>query len=446
MGRWRRAALGGAVLLVGISVGVALAGLVGGVASSVQQGIVALRGDQPGDATPGGPLLQAGQEPQTGGGTGQGSAPTPGAEATKPPDPAATMPPAATPPPAAAAPTKPGSLPTPQPMPPAQAPNGLPPKPPGALPKPPSGALPPGAAPGLPAPPGSALPPMMPPPGAYGMPPGMPGSPAVPLTPPGGGPGLVPMPGMPFAGPGVVPPADVAYGPDPLQHLDVYPARRGTGPAPMLLFVHGGGWSIGDKSELSWLGAKLAEQGVLVAVANYRLSPAVQHPAHAQDVARAIAWLYRNGANYGGDPQRLYVGGHSAGAHLASLVALDDTYLGAEGLSTSVVRSVVGISGAGYDLDARYAASPLAQLFYAAFGKDPSRWALAAPLHYVDHGAPPFLLIHGLNDGEAPAAGAQTFAQALKRDGAQIRLELLPGLDHQAALLTALPSLLAFVQ
>jgi acetyl esterase/lipase len=253
------------------------------------------------------------------------------------------------------------------------------------------------------------------------------------------------MPGMPFTAPGAGPPADVAYGADPLQHLDLYQAR-GSGPAPMLLFVHGGGWSMGDKAELSWLGAKLAEQGVLVAVANYRLSPAVQHPAHAQDVARAVAWLYRNGASYGGDPQRLYVGGHSAGAHLASLVALDDTFLAAEGLSTSVVRSVVGVSGAGYDLDARYAASPLAQLFYAAFGKDPSRWALAAPLHYVDRGAPPFLLIHGLNDTQAPAVGAQSFAQALKRDGGQVRLELLPGLEHGTALLAALPALRAFVQ
>jgi acetyl esterase/lipase len=298
----------------------------------------------------------------------------------------------------------------------------------------------------MPAPPAQGLPPMMqPPPGGYGLPPGPPGSPMLPLTPPGVGPGLVPMPGMPLADPGTVPPAEVAYGPDPLQRLDIYPART-SGPTPMLLFVHGGGWSMGDKSELSWLGAKLAEQGVLVAVANYRLSPAVQHPAHAQDVARAVAWLYRNGASYGGDPQRLYVGGHSAGAHLASLVALDDTFLAAEGLSTGVVRSVVGVSGAGYDLDARYAASPLAQLFYAAFGKDPARWALAAPLHYVARGAPPFLLIHGLNDTQAPAAGAQTFAQALTREGAQIDLKLMPGLEHGTALLAALPALRAFVQ
>jgi acetyl esterase/lipase len=214
----------------------------------------------------------------------------------------------------------------------------------------------------------------------------------------------------------------------------------------MLLFVHGGGWSIGDKAELSWLGAKLAEQGVLVAVANYRLSPAVQHPAHAQDVARAVAWLYRNGANYGGDPQRLYLGGHSAGAHLAALVSLDGGYLAAESLSPGIVRGVVGISGAGYDLDARYVASPLAQLFYGAFGEDSARWAAAAPQKYVTKSAPAFLLVHGLDDTQAPAASAQSLAQALKAEGASVRLELLPGLEHGTALLAALPILRSFVQ
>jgi acetyl esterase/lipase len=367
-------------------------------------------------------------------------------------------------------PSQPGQAPLQQALPPTQTapPDGLPPKGTPVVPQVPGGKLPPSGGPRAPLPP--ALPPMaivpplppaspmmpslppggpmLPPGAAPGMPPGTaPGMPpgAAPGLSPGIPPGFAPWSGGQPSAPGVTVQADLAYGTDPLQHLDLYQPSA-DGPVPMLLFVHGGGWSIGDKSELSWLGAKLAEQGVLVAVTNYRLSPAVQHPAHAQDVARAVAWLYRNGANYGGDPQRLYVGGHSAGAQLASLVALDGTYLAAEGLGTNVVHSVVGVSGAGYDLDARYVASPLVQLFAAAFGKDPTRWALAAPLHYVDKNAPPFLLVHSLNDAEAPAIGAEVFARALKADGAQVRLDLLPGFDHQTALLAALPSLRAFVQ
>jgi acetyl esterase/lipase len=214
----------------------------------------------------------------------------------------------------------------------------------------------------------------------------------------------------------------------------------------MLLFVHGGGWARGDKLELRWLGEKLARDGVLVAIANYRLSPAVKHPAHAQDVARAAAWLHRHGAEHGGDLARLYLAGHSAGAHLVSLVALDPSYLAAEGLGPEIVRGVAGIGGAAYDLDSHYRSMPLAPLFVQAFGPDPGRWREAAPLRYVGKDTPPFLLVHGLNDADAPAASSQKFAVGLQRAGVPVELELLPGHDHYSVLPVALPSLRAFVQ
>src|SRR5439155_21268384 len=97
-------------------------------------------------------------------------------------------------------------------------------------------------------------------------------------------------------------------------------------------------------------------------LANYRLSPVVQHPTHAQDVARAVAWCHRQGARYGGTPPRLCLMGHSSGAHLAALVALDATYLAAEGLDRAVSHGVIGIAGAGFDLDARHGMSPVAPL------------------------------------------------------------------------------------
>jgi acetyl esterase/lipase len=237
----------------------------------------------------------------------------------------------------------------------------------------------------------------------------------------------------------------VSYGPELRHRLDVYlPAAAS--PAPMVLFVHGGAWMSGDKMHYAWLGEQLARHGMMVAVANYRLSPAVHHPAHAQDVAKVVAWLHHHGPNFGGDPQRLFVAGHSAGAHLASLVALDGSYLAAEGLGTAVIRSVVGIAGAGYDLDARYAATPLAQFFTPAFGMDPARWADAAPLRFVQAAAPPFFLIHGLNDTMAPASSTQVFAAALQQQGVPTRLDLLPSQDHYTVLVTALPIMGAFVQ
>jgi acetyl esterase/lipase len=205
----------------------------------------------------------------------------------------------------------------------------------------------------------------------------------------------------------------------------------------LVLFVHGGGWSLGDKSDLAWLGEQLARQGVLVAVPNYRLSPAVQHPTHVRDVAQAVAWLSRQGASYGGDPRHLYLAGHSAGAHLASLVALDPTYLAAVGLNAGALRGVIGISGAGYDLDAQYASTPMAPVFYSVFGSDTSRWASAAPVRYVQPYAPPFLLVHGLDDTQAPATSTQTFAAALQGQGVPTDLDLMPGKEHGTALIAS---------
>jgi acetyl esterase/lipase len=127
-------------------------------------------------------------------------------------------------------------------------------------------------------------------------------------------------------------------------------------------------------------------------------------------------------------------------------VALDGSYLAAEGLGTTVIRGVIGIAGAGYDLDARYASTPIAPLYAPAFGLDPSRWADAAPLRFVRPDAPPFFLIHGLNDFQAPALSAQVFASALQLQGVPTRLELLPSQDHYSVLGMSLPSVAAFVQ
>jgi acetyl esterase/lipase len=239
---------------------------------------------------------------------------------------------------------------------------------------------------------------------------------------------------------------DIAYGSDPRQRLDLYLPATGGAAAPVVLFVHGGGWSIGDKAQFGWVGEQLAAQGVVTALTNYRLSPAVQHPEHTKDVARALAWLYRHAARHGGDPTRLYLVGHSAGAHMAALVALDRTYLAAEGLSPAVVRGVVGVAGPTYDLDAGYAQTPIAPLLYTAFGPDPTRWAQAAPVRYVHPYAPSFLLVYGMADTQALPLSTQALATALQRNGVPAQVETLPGQDHFGALGAALTAVRRFVQ
>lgn len=237
---------------------------------------------------------------------------------------------------------------------------------------------------------------------------------------------------------------DVPYGPDPLQRLDLYlPAH--TAHAPLVLFVHGGGWSVGDKSQYASVGERLAGAGLVAAMANYRLSPAVQHPAHAEDVARAVAWCYRHAPAYGADPQRFCLMGHSSGAHLASLVALDPIYLAAHSLVPGLIGRVLGVSGVGYDLNEDYAATSVGPFFVDVFGADATRWAQAAPLQYVLPSAPPFLLIHGLGDTEAPPASTEVFAAALQRAGVPVELDLIPGENHVTVMFAVVSQVLAFL-
>src|SRR5580704_10634386 len=124
---------------------------------------------------------------------------------------------------------------------------------------------------------------------------------------------------------------DVAFGDDALQRLDVY-APRGVDHAPVVIFVHGGEWTRHDKAEVSYKPKFFNDHGVVFVSTNYRLSPAVAHPAHVSDVASAIRWVHDHAAEFGGDPHKLVVMGHSAGCHLVTLVALDPRYLAKAGL------------------------------------------------------------------------------------------------------------------
>jgi acetyl esterase/lipase len=238
---------------------------------------------------------------------------------------------------------------------------------------------------------------------------------------------------------------DVPYGPDPLQRLDIY-APDGANRAPFILFVHGGGWAVGDKAQYAAVGGSLARAGFVVAIVNYRLSPPARHPAHAEDVARAVAWCYRQAPYHGADPGRFCAIGHSSGAHLAALVALDPTYLAAEGLEASIIRRFVGIAGVGYDLSESYATPLITPFLEPVFGSDRSQWALAAPLGHVTSAAPPSLLIHGLSDTVAPPASTQVFATSLQEAGVPAKLALLPGENHLSVMFAAEPLILDFLE
>ncbi len=182
---------------------------------------------------------------------------------------------------------------------------------------------------------------------------------------------------------------------DPVKNcLDLY-LPKDEKDFPVLVFVHGGAWVIGDRKQYGFVGETFARNGVGTAVISYRLSPKVQHPAHIQDVARAVAWVKKNVGKYGGDPQKLFVSGHSAGGHLTALLATDDSYLKAEGLSLGDIRGAIPMSGV-YLITPGFLAAPI-------FGKDADAIKKASPVENVHGGHPPMLIVYA--DKDFPGCG-----------------------------------------
>ncbi len=231
-------------------------------------------------------------------------------------------------------------------------------------------------------------------------------------------------------------------GADPRYHrLDLYMPHGEKG-VPVMLFLHGGSWKRGDKSYFG-LNKNLAlfcvAHHVGVALANYRLSPAVKHPEHIRDVARAFAWLHRHVARYGGDPSRLFVSGHSAGAHLAALLGTDESYLKAEGLGLANIRGVITLS-------AVFRIPDQNALFDHAFGTDPKVRRAASPTWQVTQWtdlaavkkAPPFLVMYADDDFTSCGKEAATeFAHALRAKGRPVKVLEIPHRNHLTILIHA---------
>jgi acetyl esterase/lipase len=229
--------------------------------------------------------------------------------------------------------------------------------------------------------------------------------------------------------------SNIAYGPDPQHRLDVYvPSRPADALRPLVVFWHGGRWRYGDKSDYRFVGAALAESGYVVAVANYRHYPQVKMPGFMDDAARAAQWAAVHAGEYGGDPQRLFLMGHSAGAHLAALVTLDPRYFAATGGPTPRVAGVIGLSGP-YDF------LPLLEADVQDMFGPPDLYPESQPINFVRTDAPPMLLVQGLADETVWPKNSRNLATALTALGVPVTLKLYPKLSHSdtvAALTTML--------
>lgn len=191
----------------------------------------------------------------------------------------------------------------------------------------------------------------------------------------------------------------LAYGRDLLQRLDFYPAQNAAGPAPLVLFVHGGGWKRGskDNADGSWKAPHYTQAGYAYASINYRLVPEATIEQQGADIAAALKMLLARADALGIDRSRVVLMGHSAGAHLVALVGTDEQYLKGAGLSFRAIDGILPIDGAAYDVPRQMTEGPkMMQDTYAqAFGNDPARQrALSPTLQAAAPNAPRFLIIH----------------------------------------------------
>ncbi len=219
-----------------------------------------------------------------------------------------------------------------------------------------------------------------------------------------------------------------ATGESPQQKVAVYRAD-GKGPArPVILFVHGGSWRMGNPDDYGFVARGLAPEGYVVVLAGYRLVPGGEYPAMLEDTASAVAWVRANIAHYGGDPDAIFLAGHSAGAYNAAQVALDPQWLERDGLNSSIIRGVIGLSGP-YDF------LPLdSDSTKAAFG-GAAVLSATQPVNFARKDAPPMLLIQGESDTTVKPRNTVALAAAITRAGSKARSLFLPGADHNAPLL-----------
>jgi acetyl esterase/lipase len=199
----------------------------------------------------------------------------------------------------------------------------------------------------------------------------------------------------------------------------------------VVIFIHGGNWNSGGKNTYTFVGRRLARQGMVAVVISYRLAPAVKVPQIADDCARALAWTVQHIAEYGGDPARIYVMGHSAGGGLAALLATDDELLARHGLPRNPVRGAILDDPGGLDMYTYLMNKPSGdQEYHDAFGDDPAGWKLMSPIFKLKPGVPPFLIFIGEKTYPSIISSSARFRKRMQALGLEPHYQVLPGKKH----------------
>lgn len=224
---------------------------------------------------------------------------------------------------------------------------------------------------------------------------------------------------------------DLAYGDQPRQRLDVYRPHNAAAAAPVVIFFYGGYWQYGEKNDYRFVADALTSRGFVTVLPDYRLYPAVKFPAFVEDGASALRWTHENIERFGGNPHRVYLMGHSAGAHIATLLTLDPHYLKDAGLGPDAIRATVGLAGP-YD----FMPGEMSRGVFSMTASDTAADPRIEPIHFAEtRSAPPLLLLHGAGDEIVEAGNSSRMADRILQFGGDARAILYPKIGHKTIVL-----------
>jgi len=216
----------------------------------------------------------------------------------------------------------------------------------------------------------------------------------------------------------------IHYGKGERNKLDIYQPAKNAGSAPVIVFFYGGNWVSGKREDYAFVGQALAKRGFVVVVPDYRLYPEARYPDFLDDAAQAVAWTEREIGNYGGDPKRVFVMGHSAGAYNAAMLALDARWLGKQGVKPETLRGWIGLAGP-YDF------LPVQNKTTRPVFNYPDTPPDSQPLRHVTAGAPPALLIAAYKDETVnPVRNTGALATRLREKHVPVRELYYDGVNH----------------
>ena len=215
---------------------------------------------------------------------------------------------------------------------------------------------------------------------------------------------------------------DIAYGSAQRHKLDIYVPEGGGGGADVAVFFYGGRWTYGSKADYRFVDQALASKGIITVIVDYRLHPDVRFPSFVEDAAKAVGWVHRRVAEHGGDPGRIYLVGHSAGAHIAAMLALAPRFLAAEDVGTGDVRGFIGLAG---PYDFLPIKDPIVKEVFSVDDLNDTQ-----PITHADGRAPDTLLLTGDADETVSPRNSRCMGDAIKTAGGQASVNVYEGIGH----------------